>query len=101
MYQTMIMLKSSSQVLQCAKLWPITNWPINLSTGLPCGLFTLRLQKNSSVQDICLYRCLTAYRVGYLVTFWSDMTHTGVSSSPPLGIYPWNTWRYFNLIETN
>ena len=30
---------------------------------LPYGLFTLRLQNNSSVQDICLYRCLTAYRV--------------------------------------
>ena len=30
---------------------------------LPYGLFTLRLQNNSSVQDIWLYRCLTAYRV--------------------------------------
>ena len=30
---------------------------------LAYGLFTLRLQNNSSVQDICLYRCLTAYRV--------------------------------------
>ena len=40
----MIMLNSSSQVLQCAKLQPITNWLINLSTGLPYGLLTLRLQ---------------------------------------------------------
>ena len=84
----MIMLNSSSQVLQWAKLQLITNWPINLSTGLVYGLFTLRLQNNSSVQDICLYRCLTAYRVGYLVNFWSDMTCTGVSSSPPLEILP-------------
>ena len=30
---------------------------------LPYGLFTLRLQNNSSVQDICLYRCVTVYRV--------------------------------------
>ena len=30
---------------------------------LPYLLFTLRLQNNSSVQDICLYRCVTAYRV--------------------------------------
>ena len=30
---------------------------------LPYGLFTLRLQNNSSVQDICLYMCVTAYRV--------------------------------------
>ena len=30
---------------------------------LPYGLFTLRLQNNSSVQDICFYRCVTAYRV--------------------------------------
>ena len=30
---------------------------------LPYGLFTLRLQNNFSVQDICLYRCVTAYRV--------------------------------------
>ena len=96
MYQTMIMLNSSSQVLQCAKLWPITNCPINLSTGLPYGLFTLRLQNNSSVQDI--YRCLTAYRVGYLVTFWSDMTHTGVSSSPPLEILP---LEYMAVLESN
>ena len=93
MYRTMIMLNSSSQVLQCAKLWPI-----NLSTGLPYGLFTLRLQNNSSVQDICLYRCLTTYRVGYLVTFWSDMTHTGVSSSPPLEILP---LEYMVVLESN
>ena len=98
MYQTMIMLNSSSQVLQCAKLRLITNWPINLSTGLPYGLFTLRLQNNSSVQDICLYRCLTAYRVGYLVTFWSDMTRTGVSSSPPLKILP---LEYMAVLKSN
>ena len=30
---------------------------------LPYGLFTLRLQNNSSVQDISLYRCVTAYWV--------------------------------------
>ena len=94
----MIMLNSSSQVLQWAKLWLIKNWPINLSTGLPYGLFTLRLQNNSSVQDICLYRCLTAYRVGYLVTFWSDMTHTVVSSSPPLEILP---LEYMAVLESN
>ena len=98
MYRTMIMLNSSSQVLQCTKLRPITNWLINLSTGLPYGLFTLRLQNNSSVQDICLYRCLTAYRVGYLVTFWSDMTRTGVSSSPPLEILP---LEYMAVLESN
>ena len=72
---------------------------------LPYGLFTLRLQNNFSVQDICLYRCLTAYRV--ILCFFkvnnlrSDMTHTLVSSSPPLKMYPWNTWQYLNLIETN
>ena len=65
---------------------------------LPYGLFTLRLQNNSSVQDICLYRCLTAYRVGYLVTFWSDMTHTVVSSSPPLEILP---LEYMAVLESN
>ena len=27
---------------------------------LPYGLFTLRLQNNSSVKDICLYRYVTA-----------------------------------------
>ena len=57
-----------------------------------------RLQNNSSVQDICLYRCLTAHRVGYLVTFWSDMTHTGVSSSPPLEILP---LEYMAVLESN
>ena len=30
---------------------------------LPYGLFTIRLQNNSSVQDICFYMCVTAYRV--------------------------------------
>ena len=143
---SMNMLNSSSQILQWAKLWLITNCPINLSIGcpmdcnpkmakqfpcpryllikvsllsalscnllwnewlvhlilvsiskasiklydhveqlisssamskvvtdnkspnksvnmLPYGLFTLRLQNNSSVKDICLYRCVTAYRV--------------------------------------
>ena len=30
---------------------------------LPYGQFTVRLQNNSSAQDICLYRGLTAYRV--------------------------------------
>ena len=94
----MIMLNSSSQVLQCTKLWPIINWPINLSTGLPYGLFTLRLQNNSSVQDICLYRCLTAYRVGYPVTFWCDMTRTGVSSSPLLEILH---LEYMAVLESN
>ena len=94
----MIMLNSSSQVWQCAKLRLLTNWPINLSTGLPYGLFTLRLQNNSFVQDICLYRCLTAYMVGYLVTFWSGMTCTGVSSSPPLEILP---LKYMVVLESN
>ena len=98
MYQTIIMLNSSSQVLQCTKLQPMKNCPINLSTGLPYGLFTLRLQNNSSVQAICLYRCLTAYRVGYLVTFWSDMTRTGVSSSPTLEILP---LEYMAVLESN
>ena len=65
---------------------------------LPYGLFTLRLQNNSSVQDICLYRCLTAYRVGYLVTFWSDMTRTVVSSSPPLEIL---LLEYMAVLESN
>ena len=37
--------------------------PNKLVIRLPYGLFTLRLQNNSTVQDICLYRCLTAYRV--------------------------------------
>ena len=30
---------------------------------IPYGLFALRLQNNFSVHAICLYRCLTAYRV--------------------------------------
>ena len=48
---------------------------------LPYGLFTLRLQNNSSVQDLCLYGCLTAYRVIFLscnlcevINWRSDMT---------------------------
>ena len=64
---------------------------------LPYGLFTLRLQNNSSVQDICLYRCPTALQ-DYLVTFWSDMMHTVVSSSPPLEILP---LEYKALLESN
>ena len=56
---------------------------------LPYGLFTLRLQNNSSVQDICLYRCLTADRV---------MTHTVVSSSPPLKILP---LEYMVVLKSN
>ena len=32
---SMIILNISSQVFQWAKLWLITNWPINLSTGCP------------------------------------------------------------------
>ena len=35
---------------------------------------------------------------GYLVTFWSDMTHTGVSSSPPLEILP---LEYIAVLESN
>ena len=57
-----------------------------------------KIENNSSVQDICLYRCLTAYRVGYLITFLSDMTHTGVSSSPPLEILP---LEYMAVLESN
>ena len=30
---------------------------------IPYGLFILWLQNNSSVQDICLYRSVTAYKV--------------------------------------
>ena len=45
---------------------------------LPYGLFTLRLQNNSSVQDICLYTCLTAYRLSCnlfeVINLRSDMT---------------------------
>ena len=41
--------------------------------GLPYGLFTPRLQNNSSVQDICLYRCVTVYRV-YLVIYLKWLT---------------------------
>ena len=36
--------------------------PNKFVNRLPYGLFTLRLQNNSSVQDICLYMCVTAYR---------------------------------------
>ena len=55
----MIMLKGSSQVLQCPKLWPITNWLINLSTGLPYGLFTqdcktIPLSKTSAYTGVSL-----------------------------------------------
>ena len=35
---------------------------------------------------------------GYLVIFWSDMTHTGVSSSPPLKILP---LEYMAALESN
>ena len=35
---------------------------------------------------------------GYLVTFWSDMTHTVVSSSPPLEILP---LEYMAVLESN
>ena len=45
---------------------------------LPYGMFTLRLQNNSSVQDICLYMCLAAYRVIFnlfeAINLRSDMT---------------------------
>ena len=64
---------------------------------LPYGLFTLRLQNNSSVQDICLYRCLNCLQ-GYLVTVWSDMTHTVVSSSPHLEIL---CLEYMAVLESN
>ena len=64
---------------------------------LPYGLFTLRLLNNSSVQDICLYRCLTAYRV-ILYFFWSGMTRTVVSSLPPLKILP---LEHMAVLESN
>ena len=35
---------------------------------------------------------------GYLVTFWSDMTRTVVSSSPPLEILP---LEYMAVLESN
>ena len=63
MYQTMIMLKSSSQVFQKSKIAANNKLPDKSVNRLPYGLFTLRLQNNSSVKDIFLYRCLTAYRV--------------------------------------
>ena len=77
MYQTMIMLNSSSQVLQSnydhveqlisssamSKVAADNKLPNKSVNRLPYGLFTLRLQNNSSVQDICLHRCVTAYRV--------------------------------------
>ena len=64
---------------------------------LPYGLFTLRLQK----QFLCprhlliqVSHCLQ----GYLVIFWSDMTCTVVSSSPPLEILP---LEYMAVFESN
>ena len=65
---------------------------------LPYGLFTLRLQNNSSVQDICLYRCLTAYRLSCNFLEFLDMTCTVVSSSPPLEILP---LEYMAILESN
>ena len=35
---------------------------------------------------------------GYLIIFWSDMTHTVVSSSPPLKILP---LEYMVVLESN
>ena len=70
---------------------------------LPYGLFTLRLQNNCSVQDICLYRCVTAYRI-VICNFFevnnlrSDVAHTLVSSSPPLKILP---LEYMAVLESN
>ena len=59
----MIMLNSSSQVFAMTKVVANNKLPDKSVNRQPYGLFTLRLQNNSSVQDICLYRCLTAYRV--------------------------------------
>ena len=56
---------------------------------LPYGLFTLRLQNNSSVKT---------FAFAYRVIFWSDMTHTVVSSSPPLKILP---LEYMAVLESN
>ena len=63
MYQTMIIFEqfiSSSAMIQVAADNKLADKSVN---RLPYGLFTLRLQNNSSVQDICLYRCVTAYKV--------------------------------------
>ena len=43
---------------------------------------------------IQVFHCLQAY----LVTFWSDMTRTVVSSSPPLKILP---LEYMVVLESN
>ena len=73
----MIMLNSSSQVLQSnydhveqfissstmSKVVADHKLPNKSVKRLPYEMFTLRLQNNSSVQCICLYRCVTAYRV--------------------------------------
>ena len=66
---------------------------------LPYGLFTLRLQNNF----LCPRHLLLPYTgvsscKSYLVTFWSDMTHTVVSSSPPLEILP---LEYIVVLESN
>ena len=55
---------------------------------LPYGLFTLRLQNNSSVQDIAFAYTGVSPCKCYLVILWSDMTRTVVSSSPHLNILP-------------
>ena len=51
---------SSSAMSKVAAYNKLPNKSVN---RLPYGLFTLRLQNSSSVQDFCLYRCVTAYRV--------------------------------------
>ena len=45
---------SSSAMSKVAAKNKLPNKSVN---RLPYGLFTLRWQNNSSVQDICLYRC--------------------------------------------
>ena len=59
-YDHVEQLISSSAMSKVAVDNKLPNKSVN---RLPYGLFTLRLQNNSSVEDICLYRCVTAYRV--------------------------------------
>ena len=91
LYEHVEQLISSSAMSKVAADNKLPNKSVN---RLPYGLFTLRLQNNLSVQDICLYRCVTAYNRVILYFFFevnnlrSDMTHTLVSILPPLKILP-------------
>ena len=72
--------------------------PDKSDNRLPYGLFTLRLQNNSSPRHLLLLIQVSHCLQGYLVIFWSDMNRTVVSSSPPLEILP---LEYMAVLESN